>query len=244
MTKNLIRLGVNIDHVATVRQARKIAYPDPVEAALLAVKAGADGITLHLREDRRHIQDHDVERMKKVLTVPMNLEMALTEEMLKIAERIQPEHCCIVPEKREEVTTEGGLDVVGQESKVKDACKRLENLGIEVSLFIDPDIKQIEASHRCGAPVIEFHTGPYAHAYGTEKEKIELQKLLKGAELAVKLGLIVNAGHGLNCENVLPIASIPHMNELNIGHSLVADAIFIGMEAAVRRIKQLMDSVL
>lgn len=243
-----IRLGVNIDHVATVRQARRSAYPDPVEAALMAIKGGADGITLHLREDRRHIQDHDLERLKQVLTVPMNLEMALTDEMKGIAQRIRPEHVCLVPEKRQEITTEGGLDVLAQEEKIKQFCDEFASLGMQVSLFIDPDFAQIDAAHRCGAPVIEIHTGAYAEASWTEGNPKELERIIRVTEHAVQLGIIVNAGHGLNRVNVAPIAAIDAMNELNIGHSIVADAVFLGMEEAVRRMKKIIlqarDSVL
>ncbi len=249
MKKNKIRLGVNIDHVATLRQARASAYPDPVEAALSSIKGGADGITLHLREDRRHIQDHDLERLKKVLTVPMNLEMAATDEMLQIAQKIKPEFCCLVPEKREELTTEGGLDVLGQEAKLRAFCHRLMESGIKLSLFIDPDLKQVDAAQRCGVVAIELHTGAYAEkAWEGDLEHQELDTILKAAEHAAQSGLIVNAGHGLNRANVAPIASIPVIHELNIGHSLVADAVFVGMEEAVRRMKKMMlearDSVL
>ncbi len=243
-----IRLGVNIDHVATVRQARRSAYPDPVEAALTAIKGGADGITLHLREDRRHIQDHDLERLKQVLTVPMNLEMALTDEMKGIAQRIRPEHVCLVPEKRQEITTEGGLDVLAQEEKIKQFCNEFANLGMQVSLFIDPDLAQINAAHRCGAPVIEIHTGAYAEASWTEGNPKELERIIRATEHAAQLGIIVNAGHGLNRVNVAPIAAIDAIHELNIGHSIVADAIFLGIEEAVKRMKtvltQARDSVL
>lgn len=237
-----IRLGVNIDHVATLRQARGSAYPDPVEAAVSAIKGGADGITLHLREDRRHIQNHDVERLKQVLNVPMNLEMAATEEMKTIAKHIKPEHCCLVPEKREELTTEGGLDVVGQEAKIKKFCEDLSAAGIKVSLFIDPDIAQIDAALRCGAPIIELHTGAYAEeAWNVGVESKELQKIIQATDYASKKGLIVNAGHGLNRANVAPIAAIAAINELNIGHSLISDAVFLGIEEAVRRMKKIVD---
>jgi len=246
--KNTIRLGVNVDHVATVRQARASASPDPVEAALSAIKGGADGITLHLREDRRHIQDHDLERLSKVITVPMNLEMAVTPEMLAIAQRIKPEWCCLVPEKREELTTEGGLDVMAQEEKIKKFCEDLAAAGIKVSLFIAPDLAQIDAAKRCGVAAIELHTGAYAKEAWNENETKELDKIIKAAEYAAELGLIVNAGHGLDRANVGPIATIALINELNIGHSLVADAIFVGLEEATRRMKHEMlearDSVL
>ncbi|HYF98417.1 MAG TPA: pyridoxine 5'-phosphate synthase [Coxiellaceae bacterium] len=243
-----IRLGVNIDHVATLRQTRRSAYPDPIEAALVAIKGGADGITLHLREDRRHIQDHDLERLKNVLTVPMNLEMAVTPEMKEIAQRIRPEHVCLVPEKRQEITTEGGLDVLAQEEKIKQFCAELAAAGMEVSLFIDPDMAQIDAAHRCGAPVIELHTGAYAEAAWNEANPVELERIIRASEHAAQLGLVVNAGHGLNRANVAPIAAIDAINELNIGHSLIADAVFLGLEEAVRRMKNIMiqarDSVL
>lgn len=234
-----MRLGVNIDHVATVRQARGIAYPDPVKAALLAEKAGADGITLHLREDRRHIQDADLWELKKVISIPINLEMAVTDEMIGIAEQLRPEHCCLVPEKRAELTTEGGLNVIAQEKAISNACQRLAAAGIEVSLFIDPDNQQIEAAKRCGAPVIELHTGEYADAHTDHERQQALTRLQQSAIFADQLGLIVNAGHGLNYENVQPIAAIKLLHELNIGHSIVAYALFWGMEAAVKEMKRL-----
>jgi len=239
MKREMIRLGVNIDHVATVRQARGVNYPDPVQAAKLAISGGADGIILHLREDRRHIQDLDLQRLKTSCTVPINLEMAATEEMIQIAETIQPEHCCLVPEKREELTTEGGLDVVSQELQLNEVCQRLAAAGIEVSLFIDTDQQQIIAAKRCGAPVIELHTGHYADAADAEQEQ-ELQRIKDAAEFAQVQGLIVNAGHGLHYENVQAIAEIPIINELNIGHSIVAQAVFDGMENAVRQMRALM----
>ena len=235
-----IKLGVNIDHVATLRQARGTIYPDPVEAALVAIDAGADGITMHLREDRRHIQDDDVVRMREVISVPLNLEMAVTEEMLQIAESIEPANVCLVPEKREELTTEGGLDVAGQEDWVAQACERLASAGIMVSLFIDPDFEQIDAAKRCGAPVIELHTGAYCETVGEAQEQVELQRLIDAAAYAEQLGIIVNGGHGLNCANVAPVAAIPQMNELNIGHSLIADAVFVGLPEAVRRMKKML----
>jgi len=240
MKNEKIRLGVNIDHVATLRQARGVHYPDPIQAALSAISAGADGITLHLREDRRHIQDQDLHALKKQCTVPINLEIAATEEMIAIAEKIQPEHCCLVPEKREELTTEGGLNVVAQEAQLIKACQRLSAAQITVSLFIDADPQQIDAAKRCGAPVIELHTGHYADAQTTKEKEHELQRIKDATEYANNLGLIVNAGHGLHAQNVQPIAAIPTINELNIGHSIIAQAIFDGMENTVRRMKTLM----
>ena len=233
-------LGVNIDHVATLRQARGTRYPDPVYAAALVEEAGADGITIHLREDRRHIIDRDVFVLKETLNTRMNLEMAVTEEMLAIAEKVKPEHVCLVPEKREELTTEGGLDVVGQEEKIKAACDRLAAAGIEVSLFIDADPAQIDATVRCGAPVIELHTGAYADAETSEEQAAELERIRDGAKYAHERDLIVNAGHGLHYHNVEQIAEIPHLNELNIGHGLIAHALFVGLKQAVIEMKQLM----
>ena len=230
-------LGVNIDHVATLRQARGTAYPDPVMAAQICEQAGAEGITLHLREDRRHIQDDDVRRMRPVLKTHMNLEMAVTDEMVAFAKEIQPQHVCFVPEKRQEVTTEGGLDVVGHFEEVKNATQALAEIGCEVSLFIDADIAQIDAAVACGAPVIELHTGAYADAETPEAQQHELDRIVKGAEYAASKGLIVNAGHGLNLENVAPIAQIAQIHELNIGHSIIADAVFVGLEQAVQRMK-------
>lgn len=235
-----IRLGVNIDHVATVRQARGSLYPNPVDAALLAIQAGADGITLHLREDRRHIQEHDLASLKKRCTVPINLEMAPTEAMLAIAEKYRPQHCCLVPEKREELTTEGGLDVVGHEDNIHVACQRLAQANIEASLFIDPVFKQIDAAVRCGAPVIEIHTGHYANAQSPATQAQELTRIQEAVRYARNAGLIVNAGHGLHYNNVQAIAAIPEINELNIGHSIIAQAIFDGLEAVIRRMKSLM----
>ncbi len=234
-----ILLGLNIDHIATVRQARGEIYPEPVHAALLAEQHGADSITLHLREDRRHIQDRDVEVLRGLLQTRMNLEMAVTEEMLGIAERIQPQDCCLVPEKREELTTEGGLDVLGQESRMQDACARLREAGVRVSLFIDADPTQVEAAVRVGAPVIEIHTGHYATARGAAQQA-EFARIAHAAAYAASLGLQVNAGHGLHYHNVQPIAAIPVMRELNIGHAIVARALFSGLGAAVREMKQLM----
>lgn len=235
-----ILLGVNIDHIATIRQARGIRYPDPVQAAIEAEEAGADGITLHLREDRRHIQDHDVFRIRDVLQTRMNLEMAVTDEMVGIAEKLKPEHACMVPEKREEVTTEGGLDVKGLFDSVAPACDRLGKQGIEVSLFIDPDRDQIEAAVRAGAPAIELHTGAYVEALTAEAMQDELDRLRNAVVFGLEQGLIVNAGHGLNYQNVEPVALIAGINELNIGHSIIARALFTGLKPAVREMKALM----
>ncbi|KEI71598.1 pyridoxine 5'-phosphate synthase [Endozoicomonas elysicola] len=235
-----ILLGVNIDHIATVRQARGIRYPDPVQAAIEAEEAGADGITLHLREDRRHIQDHDVFRIRDILQTRMNLEMAVTEEMLCIAEKVKPEHVCLVPEKREEVTTEGGLDVKGLFDSVASACHRLGKQRVEVSLFIDPDRDQVEAAARAGAPAIELHTGAYAEAMTAEAMQEELDRLRNAVIFGLEQGLIVNAGHGLNYQNVEPVAMIAGINELNIGHSIIARALFTGLKPAVREMKSLM----
>ena len=233
------RLGVNIDHVATVRQARGTDYPDPVEAALLAERAGADSITLHLREDRRHIQDDDLERLKAVMQTHMNLEMAVTDEMLAIAVGIQPQDCCLVPEKREELTTEGGLDAAGQLDKVARACGKLAGNGIRVSLFIDPDPRQLDAAVTVGAPVVELHTGAYADA-ASGKQDAELQRIVEAAAYGQRIGLTVHAGHGLHYENVKPVAEIPEIVELNIGHAIIARAIFDGFTSAVRDMKRLM----
>ncbi|HCO00130.1 MAG TPA: pyridoxine 5'-phosphate synthase, partial [Methylophaga sp.] len=213
-----IYLGVNIDHVATLRQARGTRYPDPIQAAIEAEQAGADSITLHLREDRRHIQDRDVRMLADILQTKMNLEMAVTEEMLGIAELYRPADCCLVPERREELTTEGGLDVAGQQSRMHDACSRLAEAGITVSLFIDPEMKQIEAAAACGAPVIELHTGRYAEASSAAEAQHELKIIRQAAEKAHAMGLQVNAGHGLHYHNVRPIAEIKELVELNIGH--------------------------
>jgi len=234
-----IALGVNIDHVATLRQARRIDYPDPIHAALLAEQSGADSITLHLREDRRHIQDRDVTLMRQVLKTRMNLEMAVTAEMIRIAGEVRPQDCCLVPESRQEVTTEGGLDVAGQTARIAEACRSLAQSGIRVSLFIDPDSAQIQAARRAGAPVIELHTGTYADAQGASRA-LELDRVRSAAALAASLGLTVNAGHGLNYHNVEPIAAIPEIVELNIGHAIVARAVFDGLAKAVRDMKDLM----
>jgi pyridoxine 5-phosphate synthase len=234
-----IALGVNIDHVATLRQARRVNYPDPVYAALLAEDSGADSITLHLREDRRHIQDRDVFALRGALQTRMNLEMAVTDEMIRIALQVAPQDCCLVPESRAEITTEGGLDVLAQAARVADAIAALGGAGIRVSLFIDPEPEQIEAARRSGAPVIELHTGAYSGAVGAARAR-ELERLRSAAKLADSLGLTVNAGHGLHYHNVEPIAAIPEIIELNIGHSIVARAIVDGLAKAVRDMKELM----
>ena len=237
---NVILLGVNIDHVASLRQARGTVYPEPLHAAAIAEQAGADSITIHLREDRRHIQERDVALLKETLQTRMNLEMAVTEEMLTIAEKYRPEDCCLVPERREELTTEGGLDVVGQESRIKDAVTRLSDANIRVSLFIDADPAQLEAAARVGAPVIEIHTGHYADLETTDERQSEFVRIKEAVDLGVKLGLQVNAGHGLHYHNVSPIAAIPAVKELNIGHAIVAQALFSGMHEAVAEMKRLM----
>ena len=236
-----LRLGVNIDHVATVRNARGAGYPDPVRAGLLAAQAGADGITAHLREDRRHITDDDIARLSAELPVPLNFEMAATEEMLAIALRHRPHAACIVPEKREERTTEGGLDAAGQHNHLASYCGRLRDAGVRVSLFIEPDPRQIEAAVRLGAPVVEFHTGRYAHLSG-EEQAGELRRVADAAALAAKNGIEPHAGHGLTFDNVQPIAAIPQLAELNIGHFLIGEAIFTGLEASVQRMRELMDA--
>ncbi|MFL0807608.1 MAG: pyridoxine 5'-phosphate synthase [Oceanobacter sp.] len=241
MNTKRVLLGVNIDHVATLRQARGTRYPDPVQAAFMAEQAGADGITIHPREDRRHIQTRDVYVLKETLSTKMNLEMAVTESMLQLAEDVQPECCCLVPEKREELTTEGGLDVCGQETTISAAVDRLARAGAEVSLFIDPDVNQIDAAVRCGAPVVELHTGRYADTTG-QAQADELARIHRAASYAHAQGLIVNAGHGLHYHNVEVIAAIPHMNELNIGHSLIARALFVGLDKAVAEMRSLLAS--
>jgi pyridoxine 5-phosphate synthase len=235
-----LRLGVNIDHVATLRQARGTDYPDPVQAALIAEKSGADSITLHLREDRRHIQDRDVHTLKETMQTHMNLEMAVTDEMLAIASDVAPSDCCLVPEKREELTTEGGLDVAGQLQKVSDACSRLADRGIRVSLFIDPDEAQLDAAVQVGAPVVELHTGTYADTAGKQQQN-ELERVVSAAYYGHKIGLIVNAGHGLHYENVQAIARIPEIVELNIGHAIISQSVFYGLSQAVGEMKRLMN---
>ena len=241
MTQNL-RLGVNIDHVATVRNARGAGYPDPVRAALLSAEAGADGITAHLREDRRHITDDDIARLSAELTIPLNLEMAATDEMFAIAMRHRPHAACFVPEKREERTTEGGLDAAGMHNTLAPMVTALGAARVRVSLFVEPEVRQIEAALRLGAPVIELHTGRYAELEG-EAQVEELRRLADAAALAAKNGIEVHAGHGLTFDNVQPIAAIPQIRELNIGHFLVGEALFVGLGEAVRRMRELMDAV-
>jgi len=236
----MIRLGVNIDHVATLRQARGTRFPDPVQAAIEAEKAGADAITLHLREDRRHIQERDVELLSSILQTRMNLEMAVTEEMVAYAVRLRPAECCLVPERRQELTTEGGLDVVTHEKKISAACERLAEAGVRVSLFVDAEVAQIDAAQRSGAPVIEIHTGRYADAPSADERGEELARIGLGVQQGLDLGLQVNAGHGLNYHNVQAIAAIPGIAELNIGHAIVARALFCGLQEAVREMKRLM----
>lgn len=238
-----ILLGVNIDHVATLRNARGTRYPDPVHAAEIAERAGADGITIHLREDRRHIQDRDVRILRETLQTRMNLEVAVTDEMLEIALNTQPEFVCLVPEKREELTTEGGLDVLGQLEKVKAATEKLTAAGIKVSLFIDADREQIDAAKACGAPFIELHTGHYAEASNETEQQNELKKIAAAAAYASDLGITVNAGHGLTYHNVAAIAAIPEIYELNIGHAIVGRAVFDGLSKAVADMKAIMDNV-
>lgn len=235
-----ILLGVNIDHVATLRQARGTRYPDPIQAAIEAEQSGADSITLHLREDRRHIQERDVRLLKDILQTRMNLEMAVTDEMLAIAEEIKPFDCCLVPERREELTTEGGLDVAGQQGRIHAACQRLADAGVRVSLFIDAEPRQIEAALACGAPVIEIHTGHYADAHTPAQQHQELQRIREGVQLAHAAGLQVNAGHGLHYHNTREIAQIAAIRELNIGHAIVARALFVGLQSAVSEMKRLM----
>ncbi|ROR32134.1 pyridoxine 5'-phosphate synthase [Inmirania thermothiophila] len=233
-------LGVNIDHVATLRQARGTRYPDPVQAAFVAEQAGADGITVHLREDRRHIQERDVAILVQTLRTRLNLEMAVTEEMMAVAERYRPAHCCLVPERREELTTEGGLDVAGQLARVREAVARLGAAGIRVSLFVDPDRRQLDAAREAGAPVVEIHTGRYAEAADEAARRRELALVREAVVHARGLGLEVNAGHGLDYHNVMPVAAIPELVELNIGHAIVCRAVFSGLAAAVAEMKRLM----
>ena len=240
--KPRVLLGVNIDHVATLRQARGTRYPDPVQAAILAEEAGADGITIHPREDRRHIQDRDVLLLKEILTTKMNLEMAVTDAMLAFAEQVRPECVCLVPEKREELTTEGGLDVDGQEARVAKACDRLAKVGAEVSLFIDPDVTQIDAAVRCGAPVVELHTGEYAEATDPKIVEAAFNTLQEAVAYARRKGLVVNAGHGLHYHNTERVAAIAGINELNIGHAIIARAVFTGLKEAVKDMKAILES--
>ncbi|RED17464.1 pyridoxine 5'-phosphate synthase [Parasphingopyxis lamellibrachiae] len=240
MNSAKLRLGVNIDHVATIRNARGGDHPDPVRAAEDAARAGADGITAHLREDRRHITDGDIDRLAAALTIPLNLEMAATDEMLGIALRHTPHAACIVPEKREERTTEGGLDAAGGHNHLAPFVRELKNANIRVSLFIEPDPAQVEAAIHLGAPVVEFHTGRYAHLEGEARAE-ELRRIADAAALAVKNGIEPHAGHGLTFDNVGPVAAIPQIAELNIGHFLVGEAIFTGLEASVKRMRELMD---
>ncbi len=236
----MIRLGVNVDHVATVRQARQVDVPDPVEAALLAEAAGADGITVHLREDRRHIQERDVQLMRERVQTKLNLEMAVTPAMVAFAENLRPHDACFVPEKREELTTEGGLDVASHRQKIGEAVQRLQSIGVHVSLFIDPEPKQIEASRVAEADAVEIHTGTYCNATGVERDK-QLQAIVDSAKFAQSLGLEVHGGHGLNYDNVLPIVRISEMVELNIGHSIIARAVIVGITQAVREMKELLN---
>ncbi|MEW4448409.1 pyridoxine 5'-phosphate synthase [Qipengyuania sp. JC766] len=235
-----LRLGVNIDHVATIRNARGGDHPDPVRAAEIVAQVGGDGITAHLREDRRHIRDEDLARIQAATQLPLNLEMAATEEMLEIALRHKPYAACIVPEKREERTTEGGLDAAGQHNRLQPIVTALSDAGIRVSLFIEADPRQLEAAMRLSAPVVEFHTGEYAHAEG-EAKAVQLRRIADMAALAAKNGIEPHAGHGLTYENVQPIAAIPQLAELNIGHYLIGEAVFIGLEASIRRMRDLMD---
>jgi pyridoxine 5-phosphate synthase len=237
-----LRLGVNVDHVATIRQARGTGYPDPVQAAVLAAGAGADSITIHLREDRRHIQEHDVERMRAEAPVPLNLEMAVTEAMVRLARRARPRFCCLVPERRQELTTEGGLDVARQLPKIRRACARLADAGMAVALFVDPDLRQLQACVASGAPHVEIHTGAYADAVRASARARELRRIAAFAAAAAGAGLEVHAGHGLNLHNVGAIAAIPEIVELNIGHSIVARALYVGFPQAVKEMLAAMRS--
>jgi len=239
VSKQAILLGVNIDHIATVRQARGTPYPRPVDAIIIAEQAGADSITVHLREDRRHIQDHDLNDIKTVLRTHMNLECAITGEMLEIAVKTGPQDCCLVPEKREELTTEGGLDVASQQERVQEACEQLADAGIRASLFIDPDTAQLDAAVAVGAPVVELHTGTYANAEGAAQRQ-ELMRIAEAAQYGHGLGLIINAGHGLHYKNVIDIVAIEQIAELNIGHAIISRAIFDGLSVAVGDMKRLM----
>jgi len=236
-----ILLGVNIDHVATLRQLRGTSYPDLISAAKLAIQGGADSITVHLREDRRHIQDKDVYDLKASLDVPLNLEMAMTDEMLSIAMDVKPKFCCIVPEKRQELTTEGGLDILANVDRVKTFCQKLASAGIQTSLFIDPEVGQIEAAVACGAPVIELHTGRYSQSNNDKEFQYELNAIMESTDFAQSLGIQVNAGHGLTYDNVVSIASIEHIVELNIGHSIIAQSIFTGLLNTVSELKSLIE---
>lgn len=236
-----LRLGVNIDHVATIRNARGGLHPCPLRAAEVAAAAGADGITIHLREDRRHITDDDLSRLSGAIALPINLEMAATDEMLAIALAHKPHAACIVPERRAERTTEGGLDAAGQHNSLQPIVARLRDAGIRVSLFIAPDARQLEASARLGVPVVELHTGPYAHATTPDEIAMELARLTRAAEAGAALGLEVHAGHGLTYDNVGPVAALPQLAELNIGHFLIGEAVFVGLDAAIRRMRSLMD---
>jgi pyridoxine 5-phosphate synthase len=235
-----LRLGVNVDHVATIRQARGTGYPDPVQAGLLAARAGADSNTIHLREDRRHIQEHDVERMLAESPVPVNLEMAVTAEMVRLACKARPAFCCLVPERRRELTTEGGLDVARQLAKVRAARARLADAGIAVALFVDPDARQLAACVKSGAPHVEIHTGTYADATRPNARARELRRITAFAEAAARAGLEVHAGHGLNLHNVAAVAAVPEIVELNIGHSIVARALYVGFPRAVKEMRQAM----
>jgi pyridoxine 5-phosphate synthase len=239
MTDSIL-LGVNIDHVATIRQARGTRYPEPLQAALICEQSGADAITLHLREDRRHIQDRDVHLLREVLQTRLNLEMAATDEMVSIACQVRPDDCCLVPEKRQELTTEGGLDVAGNRSRLEEVCGRLAEAGVRVSLFVDAEPRQLEAAAAVGAPVVEIHTGHYADAVSRQARQQELVRIQEAVSLGRQLGLQVNAGHGLDYHNVTRIAAIPGIRELNIGHSIVARALFTGLAAAVSEMKRLM----
>lgn len=237
-----VRLGVNVDHVATIRQARGTAYPDPVEAALLAARAGGDSITIHLREDRRHIQEHDVRRLMARCPVPVNLEMAVTDEMIRFACRMKPAFVCLVPERRQELTTEGGLDIAAQLASVKMACQRLAQAGIEVALFIDPNPRQLAAALKTGAPHLEIHTGTYADAANARTRRVELRRITAFARAAHEAGFEIHAGHGLNLDNVGAVAAIAEIVELNIGHSIIARALSVGFPAAVREMRRAMNA--
>ena len=240
MVNNTILLGVNIDHIASLRQARGTRYPEPVHAAAVCEQAGADAITIHLREDRRHIQDRDVWLLKDTLQTRMNLEMAVTDEMIGIAMEVKPEECCLVPERREELTTEGGLDVIRYEKQISTACERLGKNGTRVSLFIDADFAQLDAAARTGAPVVEIHTGHYADATSVAVREKELTRIVSAVEHAIALGFVVNAGHGLDYHNVSAIAALADVNELNIGHAIVSESVFIGLDKAVSKMKSIM----